>query len=235
MKKIIPFKIVLLAVLLVFTFASCYNKQDDTELADLDITGTFYDTKFDFAQYNTFSIRDSVGLVSDYLTESQVSDFYEEGGANDQILAYWKQAFIDMGYQFVEDSTFDFGVNPVVYIVENTQTLVYGGIWYGGYYGWWGWYPPPVYGPPIVAEVNYKVGTIMIEMADGESVRAYWEWLEGKTPEEIENANPGDIPPVYIRWKALINGVLTNDGKYNAESAERGFKEAIKQSPYLKK
>ncbi len=235
MKRIINYKIVALTFILAFMLVSCYNKQEDTVLADLDITLTHYDTKFDFSKYNTFSIRDSVGLASDYLTDDQILEFYEDGGANDQILAYWKQAFIDLGYQYVEDSTFDFGVNPVVYMVQNSTSIVYGNIWYGGYYGWWGWYPPPVYGPPIVAEVNYSVGTITVEMSDGQSMRAYWAWLDGKTPEEIENANPADVPPIYIRWMAAINGVVSSDNNQKSSTAERGFKEAINQSPYLKK
>ena len=217
---------------------SCYNKQDDTTLADLDVTGTIYDTRFDFSGYNTFTIRDSVGLVSDYLTDSEIAEFYADGAASEKLREYWKQAFVELGYQYVEDSTFDFGLNPVLYLVQNSATLVYGGYGYGygyGYWGWWGWYPPPVYYPPVPIEVKYNVGTFMIEMADGESVRDYWEWLEGKTPEEIEQSDPNEIPPIIVRWTAIVNGVVSQNGAHNGEKAERGFQEAINQSPYLKK
>ncbi|MEA3480106.1 MAG: DUF4136 domain-containing protein [Bacteroidota bacterium] len=235
MKKIQYYKPILTSLVLILILTACYNKQSDTDLADLDVTATYYDTEFDFSKYNTFAIRDSVGLVEDSLTDEQIAEFYKEGGASEKIREYWKQAFIDLGYQYVEDSTFDFGVNLVVFLVQQSASLFYGNIWYGGYYGWWGWYPPPVYGPPIVLEVNYKIGTIMIEMADGQSVRDYWEWLDGKTPEEIENADPNDIPKILIRWTASINGVVSKNGKHNGEAAERGFREALNQSPYLQK
>ena len=236
MKRYRIIKALLVPVVLALLVTSCYNKQDDTELAELAVTGTVYDTEVDFLQYNTFAIKDSVGLVHDYLTDEQVADFYEEGGANDKIRAYWKDAFVKMGYQYVEDSTFDFGINPTVVMVQNSATLFYGGYYYGyGYWGWYGWYPPPVYYPPYALEVNYSTGSIRIEMADGNSVRDYWAWLDGKTPEEIEQADPSEIPPVIIRWIAAINGVATQNAGYNGETAENGFQEAIDQSPYLKK
>lgn len=241
MKKKHYYKLVLTSLVLILIATSCYNKQPDTDLADLDVTITYYDTEFDFSLYNTFAIRDSVGLIQDNMTDEQIAEFYEEGGASEKIREYWKQAFIDLGYQYLEnDSSFDFGINPVVVLVENTATVNYPGFWWGypGYSGWYGgwWYPYYGWYPPTYYQVyNFKTGTIMVEMADGQSMRDYWEWIDGKTDEELENANPADIPPVKYPWTALVNGVVSQDGKHNGETAERGFREAINQSPYLQK
>lgn len=72
-------------------------------------------------------------------------------------------------------------------------------------------------------------------MVDGASLRAYRAWVEGKTPEQIKNADPDDVPPLKFKWQAMIEGILSNSADYNNERAERGFNEAFDQSPYLSK
>ncbi len=72
-------------------------------------------------------------------------------------------------------------------------------------------------------------------MADGASVRAYRAWAEGKTQEEIDNADPTTVPEVEFIWQALINGVKGGTAEYNQQRLERGVDEAFAQSPFLKK
>jgi hypothetical protein len=74
-----------------------------------------------------------------------------------------------------------------------------------------------------------------MEIADGQSVRDYRAWADGKSESEIENADPDEVPDVIFRWQSLVNGIAGTDASYNKERAERGIDEAFDQSPYLEK
>jgi hypothetical protein len=230
----------LLSGMAVITFfiASCYEYHDDTYLDELDITLTYYDTTANFQNYNTFAIRDSVGIISDYLSDSEIDAFYRPNGGNDQIKSLVRQYMIDLGYTEVSsDENFDLGVNLVVAAVENTEYYYYGW-WYGyyGYYGWYydGWYP--YYGYPwYPVSYTYQKGALLMELADGESIREYREWADGKTQGEIENADPDEVPPVKFVWQSVVSGIAGSEKSYNQERTERGIKEAFDQSPYLDK
>ena len=232
------FRLAVVGVILSLLVSSCY-KTEDTYLDELDLTLTYYDTAFNFQQYNTFAIRDSVGVVSNYLDEKDLADFYKPGGANDQIKAYVRDKFTALGYtEVASDDDFDFGVNLVVLLVDNT-VVYYPGWWYSYYdyynWYWWGWYPYyPYYPWGGYYAYNYQTGTLLMEMADGESIRVYREWAENY-PGDIEDAPPNEVPDILFRWQSLINGIAGSTASYNKERTERGVDEAFVQSPYLKK
>jgi len=225
-----------LAVMVSLFMSACYTYHDDTYLDELDITLTYYDTNYNFQQYNTFAIRDSVGIISDYLSDSEIANFYKNGGGNDQIKDLVRTNMISLGYtEVANDENYDFGVNLVVAAVENTEYYSYGW-WYGyyPYYGWYygGWYP--YYGYPwYPVSYTYQKGALLMEIADGESIRAYRIWADGKTQGEIENADPDEVPNINFVWQALISGVAGMDKSYNQERTQRGIVEAFSQSPYL--
>jgi hypothetical protein len=124
------------AVIVSLFMTACYNYHDDTYLDELDITLTYYDTSFNYQQYNTFAIRDSVGIVSDYLSDAEIAAFYRAGGGNDQIKAFVRSNFIAKGYTEVPATAdYDFGVNLMVAAVENTATYGYG--WWYSYYDYY--------------------------------------------------------------------------------------------------
>jgi len=227
-----------LAALVVITFfmASCYEYHDDTYLDELDITITYYDTNYNFQNTNTFAIRDSVGIISDYLSDSEIDAFYRSGGGNDQIKELVRANLIALGYtEVADDENFDLGVNLFIAAVENTEYYYYGW-WYGyyPYYDWYygGWYP--YYGYPwYPVSYTYQKGTLLMELADGESIRAYREWADDKSDWEIENADPDEVPDIMFVWQALVSGVAGSEKSYNKERTERGINEAFDQSPYL--
>jgi hypothetical protein len=227
-----------LSVLAVVTLfiSSCYEYHDDTYLDELDITLTYYDTTANFQTYNTFAIRDSVGIISDYLSSSEIAAFYAPGGGNDEIKELVRDNLTALGYDEVSsDENFDLGVNLVVAAVENTETYYYGW-WYGyyGYYGWYwgGWYP--YYGYPwYPVTYTYQKGTLLMELATGESIRDYREWADGKTQGEIENADPDEVPDIKFIWQSVVSGVAGSEKSYNKQRTERGINEAFDQSPYL--
>ncbi len=218
---------------------SCYKVNDSAYLDELDVTLSYYEKDFDFQQYSTFAIRDSVGLISDYLTNAQITNFYKPGQGSDQIRNYIKQKYIDLGYTYVTtDEDYDFGVNITVALIENTEVYAYPGWWWGyyDYYYWYGGYYPPYYGYPWgYVTYTYQTGTMLIEMADGESVRTYQEFISQYTDFELDNMDPSQIPQIEFSWLSLINGVVGETASYNEDRAKRGIDEAFAQSPYLKK
>ena len=224
------------AVIASLFMTACYEYHDDTYLDELDITLTYYDTTYNFQQNATYALRDSVGIISDYLSDAEINNFYKPGGGNDQIKDLVRTNMTALGYTEVSaDANFDFGINLVVAAVENTETYYYGW-WYGyyGYYGWYygGWYP--YYGYPwYPVSYTYQKGALLMEFADGNSIRAYRAWADGKTQGEIENADPDEVPDINFVWQALISGVAGTDKSYNQQRAERGIVEAFSQSPYL--
>lgn len=225
-----------LAVIISLFSTACYEYHEDTYLDELDITLTYYDTNFNFQQYNTFAIRDSVGIISDYLSDSEIDAFYRAGGGNDAIKALVRSNMTDLGFtEVTEDQNFDLGINLVVAAVENTEYYSYGW-WYGyyGYYGWYygGWYP--YYGYPwYPVSYTYQRGALLMEIVEGESVRDYREWADGKTQGEIENADPDEVPDINFIWQSVLSGVAGTEKSYNKQRTERGINEAFDQSPYL--
>jgi hypothetical protein len=227
-----------LAVIITFFMASCYEYHDDTYLDELDLSLTYYDTSFNFQNYNTFAIRDSVGLIEDNMSDAEVAAFYAPNGGSEKIKQYVRQHFLDLGYTEVASTeNFDFGVNLVVAKVDNTYVYSYPGWWYGYYdyysYYWYGWYPYYPYYPWYYTSYTYTTGTLLTEMVDGASLRAYRAWAAGKTQNEIEQADPNDVPDVIFRWQAIVNGVAGSTTSYNDERAQRGIDEVFTQSPYL--
>jgi hypothetical protein len=234
-------KIAGLLVLMTVVLTGCYKYNDTIYLDELDVTITYYEEGFDFQPYTTFVIRDSVGFITNYLEDEDEEEFYKPGGASEQIRNYVTQKFTSMGYTLVdEDENFDFGVNLTASFINTTTIVGYPG-WWGGWYDYWGWYGgywPPYYGgwyPWYTSVYQHQTGSIMIEMADGESVREYREFIDGKTDEELEQIPPEDFPPINFRWQGMVQGVLGTSTDYNKDRAQRGIDEAFDQSPYLKK
>jgi hypothetical protein len=217
---------------------ACYEYHDDTYLDELDVTLTYYDTTYNFQAAGTYAIRDSVGIISDYLSDSEIDNFYKNGGGNDEIKALVRTNMNALGYTEVSaDQNFDLGINLVIAAVENTEYYSYGW-WYGyyPYYGWYygGWYP--YYGYPWYSySYTYQQGALLMELADGESIRTYREWAEGKTQGEIENADPDEVPNINFVWQGIVSGIAGTEKSYNQQRAERGINEAFDQSPYLDK
>jgi hypothetical protein len=224
------------AVIVALFMTACYEYHDDTYLDELDITLTYYDTTYNFQQATTYAIRDSVGIISDYLSESEIAAFYMPNNGNDQIRDLVRQNMNDLGYTEVEDDeNFDLGINLTIAAVENTEYYYYGW-WYGyyGYYGWYwgGWYP--YYGYPwYPVTYTYQKGTLLMELADGESIRVYRAWAADKTQGEIENTDPDLVPDIMFVWQSVVSGVAGEEKAYNKERTERGINEAFDQSPYL--
>lgn len=249
----------LVLTLVILGLSSCYKSIDTGDIDTQDLTLTYYDKNFaespteNFQTYKTFVIRDSVGIISDYLTQDEKDKFWSPTGNGPKIRSYIRKKFIEKGYQQVDSlKNADFAINIVLELVENTTYTMYPGWWYGwdgywgwyGYYGyyknannsnyydyWWGGYYPyyPSYG---YSSYTYETGTIMIEMIDARSLEELYDFVSDKTPDEIQD-NLDSIPELKYRWQAFLNGVVSSTDSYNEDRFNRGVDEAFEQSPYI--
>lgn len=243
MKHLKYFLILAVAVLIT---SSCH-KDPPKQYDETDMTVTFYNTDFSFSSYTNFVLPDSTVLKTNYMTESEITNFYKEGGISDQTLQIMEGRFTGLGYNSVDSLAHaDFIALPTILMMQTDQTIWYNPGWWWGYpgYGWgwgWGWkstsyyywwYPPYSWYPGYPITVSTQTGTLIFEMIDAESYRKILEWNE-------QNPNPptasDDVPALQINWQAYIEGYTTDDATYNKERALRGVEEAFNQSPYLRK
>ncbi len=243
------FYLLITVALLGLVISSCY-KDSDYYTEDYDLTLTHYDSEFDFTTYKTFYVRDSVGLASDYFSEGdqEWKDFYKIGGPNNTIRGKVVSQYVAMGYTQV-DSIYnaDVAVNMLVTLSENTSTY-YPGYWWG-YGGYWGGYYPyyywkgkdskywyggggyyggyyPWYGGGY--SYTYQTGTLMLEMADGESIRAWIDYIQN-TPDP--NPDDPNAPKLKFVWSAFVDGL--QDDYSSIDRLTDGIDEAYENSPYL--
>ncbi len=240
------------SMILAMMLSSCYKSVEDTTLDEIDMTLTYYDTTFNYDQYKTFYVRDSVILQSNYLSKLEIKQFYQDG-TSDKLRQIIIDKFKSLGYTHVaSDEDFDFAINPLISLMQYTGATYYPGWWWGpGYGDYWGWYGGydgywgnywgyPGWGggywyPWGYSYYNYETGTMMMEMIDGNSLREYRHWMDTHTAQQIKDADPADVPALKFEWQCMIEGVLGNGADYNTDRAERGFNEAFEQSPYLHK
>ncbi|RUA29681.1 MAG: hypothetical protein DSY76_03150 [Bacteroidetes bacterium] len=239
MKRFTRLFVILAVVATIAT--SCY-KTETVYYEDYDMVLTYYDTKFDFNTYKTFYVRDSVGMVSDYIEEGDQNwkRFYALGGPSIQIRNEVIRQMKANGYTQVMDSLqdADAAINLIATLVKVEGVISYPGYWWGypgywdGYYpGWGGWYGGyyPWYGGSTY--YSYKTANVMIEMADGDSLRSLINYLE-----TVPGSDPSDpaAPKMKFVWQAFVNGLQTEQGEYDMERVIEGIKQAFTQSPYLK-
>jgi len=240
MKRFTKLFVILAVVATVAT--SCY-KTETVYYEDYDMVLTYYDTKFDFKTYKTFYVRDSVGMISDYIKQGDANwkKFYAISGPSNQIRNEVTRQFKAFGYTQVLDSlqNADVAVNLVATLVKVEGVVSYPGYW-GGYPGYWGGYYPgygggyyggyyPWYGGSTY--YSYKTANLMIEMADGDSLRSLINYIE-----TVPGADPTDpgAPQMKFVWQAFVNGLQTEQGSYDMERVIKGIQQSFKQSEYLK-
>ena len=250
-------KLIIAVLALSLFISSCY-KEETFYTEDYDLTITHYDTEFDFTKYKTFYITDSVGLISDYIKEGDDNwkAIYKGGGASPLILKSINKHFTDLGYVKMDSlvlgngDSVDFAVNAVLTLNEQTSVAYYPGYWYGypGYWGgYWGYgYYKGAKGSSSTASTSYyggyypwygygysytyKTGNLMIEMADGQSVRDLVRFLRANPtlgPDDV------DAPRLKYVWAAFIDGYQNGDN--DVDRVINGIDEAFENSPYLVK
>lgn len=197
-----------------------------------DITLTNYDTTADFKKYRSFVIRDSVLFVS--LDGHSLSADQELQLSS--IIPQISSQLIRRGYTQVSSiSAADISINILLADISQSdinnlpELLGKDNInsyldWYSGGYPVWGgfngfWYPWRY------ERVQSSTGVILIEMADGQSVR---------NAINAGSENTGSAPCIRFLWQAILTGVYSGNG-YDAAKSAKYIEEAFLQSEYLQK
>lgn len=207
LKRNIPVALALGALL----FTGCYPDGADY-ISDYDLVYTNYSPSFNFKAATTYSIPDSIPLVTGDLAEGETPDFVN-AQYSDVILDRVRQNMNSRGWQEVE-----VGQEPDVVMLasaiksENVSYYYY----YGGYWGWYypyygyGWYYPGYY----PTYTSYTSGSLVLQMV---------------VPDE-----PSATDNIPVMWVAVLNSVLEGSSLDLIDRLETNVDQAFTQSEYLK-
>jgi hypothetical protein len=204
-----------LAVILIVVQAGCYP--DGPEYTqELDLVYTNYYNQFDFKGQKTFSIPDSVILITGVVFNDPDGNGKPQFGNptySTAVLNKLKDNMAANGWTMVSKDN-----NPDVVLLVSAMTTTniyyyydwtYWGWWYGG---WYGWYYPGWYYPPYVT--GYRSGSIFIQMA------------------QLKGLSQGDN--VTVAWNCIINGLAEGGTADITARIQTSVDKAFAQSPYLK-
>ena len=187
--------------------ASCRKSAIDQLNADESrIYVTNYDSTANFANYNTYSIADSVVVINGNSAGKQLN-------ATDRaFIEAFKNAMQAKGFTLVNKSNSpDLGLQVSRIIQTST-----GYISYPDYYGYWDpyyWgYPGYGYGNPYwngVASYQIKEGMLSVDAVD------------------LKNTGTGN------KLKVVWNGLIRGSGIFDATTANSQVQQLFSQSPYL--
>ncbi len=200
----------LLAAGFIFTLAGC-SKDPVGKLSSEEtrLYITSYDSTADFSSFKTFSISDSVAVISnDHLREKTHDSF------DSLLVASFANAMVQRGYTQVSNTQDpDLGINVSNIINTYTGYVDYGS-YYSDYYGfvdpyYWG-YPGYGYYGSYVGTYQVNEGVISIDMFDLKDAAA------------------------SKKIKAVWSGVLRGSGIFNSAGVNTSVQALFTQSPYLK-
>ena len=197
-------------VMVALLSAGCYPDQP-TSITSYDLVYTSNSPSFDFANARTYSIPDSVVLVSGNAFEGERPDMVNPVYGN-QIIDRIRQNLNTYGWtevNLLDDP--DVVMFPAVTEVENITYYNWGYWgWYYPYYPGWGWYYPGYY--PSYS--TYTSGSIIMSMT---------------VPDDVSASN--NVP---IVWLGVVNGLLEGNSSTAVSRINSTIDEAFDQSPILK-
>lgn len=203
--------IVLLAAAAALTFAGCQKDPlEHLSWEESRIYITNYDTAVNFTQFHTYSIADSIAVITN-------NESYKQLDAVDIAFKNAVKKYMDnYGYvQVAKTESPDLGININRIIRTSTGFFSYPDYWgyYGGYWDpfYWGFPGYGYYGAPYFFGVyQIREGMLSIDMLD------------------LKNASQNNR--IDIIWNGLIRG----EGIFDANTADSQVKALFEQSPYLK-
>jgi hypothetical protein len=175
---------------------------------DLDVVITHHNPDYNFVAKGTYAMPDKIVKITGNLQEGDAPVYIPDVTAT-QILARIDNNMLALGWQKVAlnaNPKPDLLLTPASW--ETTTVYYYYDYWYwwyGGYYPYWGYYPPVSYS-------SYTTGTLLMTLIDPLDVGA------------------NGIP--IREWTGAINGILT--GSYAAGRVNPLIDQAFEQSSYLK-
>ncbi len=204
LRKFLP-GAVLLAPLL---FAGCYPQTPDY-IEEYDIIFTDYQPEFDFKSALTYSVPDSVVLITGDLGQGEEPEMLDPY-YGDLIVAQIRENMDARGWTEVAATA-----NPDVILLPSVNKTTYSYTYYYG--GYWGWYYPYYgygYGYPTYT-TTYQTGTLLIQMNDPN-----------------ETSGTGNVP---IVWISAINGLAEGSQASITNRILSYIDQAFVQSEYLNK
>jgi hypothetical protein len=193
-----------------FVLASCTKDPIKNLSADENrLYITKRDSSTNFSNFRTFSISDSVAIVSNDRVHRKTRDAFDTA-----FIAALSNSMQQRGYTLVpKTQSPDLGINVNNIINTYTGYVDYGN-YYGDYYGYWDpyyWgYPGYGYYGSYIGTYQVNEGVISVDMFDLKNAAA-----NGKI-------------------KAVWNGVIRGSGNDNSANIASNVKALFDQSPYIK-
>jgi hypothetical protein len=206
------------AAILFLTLVSCAQDSGFNAVKDYDVVVTLYDQDFNFGNHATFALPDSVVHLRNPDAEAtdNITWVYDS-----HILSEVVDLFESRGYQHVNPQ-----VTPPDFFVLVSVTkqdwleFPYEHHWWVN----WSWYPhwpgwthtwDVIYPAQYTEEpYSFSQGTLFIDIIDAKNMDVTGERM-------------------YLRWTAVINGVLGYTDSKSQNRIITNIKQAIEQSPYL--
>lgn len=193
-------------------FSSCRKEPlNDMTAEESRIYVTNYDEQADFTTFKTFSIVDSVAVISNREGSKKELTAYDQ-----QLLAQLKSQMQGRGYTLVDKAAKpDIAMN--VSRIDNTSTSIgynpgywsgWPGYWDAGYWGYPGW---NYWFPSYYSVFRYNEKSVAIDLVD------------------LKNAKEGSNQLTAI-WNAMLRGT----GVWNSNNLDAMVKALFDQSQYLK-
>ncbi|MCK5618107.1 MAG: DUF4136 domain-containing protein, partial [Candidatus Krumholzibacteria bacterium] len=196
-------------LLLAGVYGACTPGSDITA-AESDVVVTLFDNDFNFGSIKTYSMPDSIMMISADSLETSDMDH----DTQKEIIDLVESNFTSRGYQRIDPAQSpDFNVVLTEQRVEHWNLYTYNpwNPWYGGW-GYYWWYYPPSTG----VSYAFTTGTLFIQMGEFEE-------------------NPGDTGKTKTAyWYASMNGVLDDSQANLRRRFTDSINQAFDQSPYLK-
>lgn len=194
----------------VFVLGSCTKdpiKNLSAEESRLYITN--HDSTVNFSSFKTFSISDSVAIISNNHLQEKTHDAYDSA-----LITAFSNAMVQRGFTRVtKDQNPDLGINVNNIINTYTGYVDYSD-YYSGYYGYWDpyyWgYPGYGYYGSYIGTYQVNEGVVSIDMFDLKDASA-----NGKI-------------------KSVWNGVLRGAGIFNSNNIATSVQALFDQSTYIK-
>ena len=204
----------ILAAIIILMIAGCRKHPPFEDLSNDFVVLTKYDSAAEFGSYQTFAVRDTIGVITGDPDDSVWFD-------NDaqSIIGEVIAEMVAAGYTQVPISASpDLGIQ-LIGLRNTTIYTVPPGYWWGypgwgspcywGYCGGWGYWYPYSY------TVAVSTGTLIVEMAD------------------LKNAVSNG--KINILWNAVGSGEVGTSTSFIVSECIKTVNQAFLQSPYLRK
>ena len=191
--------------------SSCHKDRNHLIDAEPRVYITKHDSTVNFANYHTFRIADSVGVIKDRHFLAHTFNTYDS-----TIISAISHEMVQRGYQLLTDSsqTPDIGINVSKIITDYSGVISYGDFWggYGNYWDpyYWGYGGYSYYFPYTFDTYTFREGALSIDMLD------------------LRNPHPGTSKLNTI-WSGLGYGT----GIFNVANVSEEVQTLFNQSPYI--